>query len=296
MSLFTSPYSADGEWLRGNLHTHTTNSDGTRPPEQVIADYESRGYGFLALSDHDCLTDPEPYRSGTSLVLLPAVEVSARGPHMLHIGATERVEPDEDRQVALDNIAAQNALGILNHPNWGRSFNHFPHERMEALERYAGIEIYNGVIERLEGTPLATDRWDRLLSKGRRVWGFGHDDAHAAVDVELAWNVVRVRERTPEAVIAALREGNFYASTGVEITNVAVDDGALRVETRNADRIRFFTQHGVCRQTTDGNAAEYALPSDPDRAERLLYVRAECYGSGGRMAWTQPIAAEIAAH
>jgi hypothetical protein len=293
MPLFTSPHAADGEWLRGNLHSHTTNSDGTRPAEEVIGDYESRGYDFLAISDHDFLTDPTPYRANTSLLLLPGVEVSARGPHVLHIGATALIEPDENRQTVLDNIAAQDALGILNHPNWGRNFNHFPHERMEALEGYVGIEIYNGVIERLEGAPLATDRWDRLLSKGRRVWGFGNDDAHAPVDFELAWNVVRVTERTPEAIIAALRTGNFYASTGVEITDITVQDGVFRVVTTNANRIRFFTQHGVCRQTTDGTAAEYILPTTDDGAKRLLYVRAECYGTGGRMAWTQPAFAEV---
>jgi len=293
MPLFTSPYSADGEWLRGNLHAHTTNSDGTRPPEEVLRDYESRGYGFLAISDHDVLTDPEPYRAGTSLILLPGVEVSARGPHILHIGATERVEPEEDRQAVLDHIAAQNAFAILNHPNWGKSFNHFPQERMEALDGYVGIEIYNGVIERLEGTPLATDRWDRLLSKGRRVWGFANDDAHAPVDFEVAWNVVRVGERTPEAILAALRNGNFYASTGVEITDIFVDENVFRVETTNAHRIRFFTQHGVCRQTTDGSTAEYRLPTDAEQARRFLYVRAECYGIGGRMAWTQPLFAEV---
>lgn len=289
MTLFTSPYASEGEWLRGNLHTHTTNSDGTRPPEQVIADYESRGYDFLAFSDHDFLTDPAPYREKTSLILLPGVEVSARGPHILHIGATDLLEPEEDRQAVLHHIAAQDALAILNHPNWGKNFNHFPQERMEMLEGYIGIEIYNGVIERLEGSPLATDRWDRLLSKGRRVWGFGNDDAHAPVDLELAWNVVRVRERTPQAILEALRKGNFYVSTGVEVEEIRVQDGVFRVVTADADRIRFFSQYGVCRQTTDGPAAEFVLPSTEDAARRLLYVRAECYGRGGRMAWTQPL-------
>jgi hypothetical protein len=35
-------------WLRGNLHAHTTLSDGQLPPEQVIAAYEQAGYDFLA--------------------------------------------------------------------------------------------------------------------------------------------------------------------------------------------------------------------------------------------------------
>jgi len=42
MATIASTYGSTGEWLRGNLHSHTTVSDGTRPAEEVIADYESR--------------------------------------------------------------------------------------------------------------------------------------------------------------------------------------------------------------------------------------------------------------
>ena len=39
--------------LRGNLHAHTTFSDGVRSPAALVAEYESRGYDFLAITDHD---------------------------------------------------------------------------------------------------------------------------------------------------------------------------------------------------------------------------------------------------
>ena len=39
-------------WYKGNLHTHTTNSDGAYAPEETIALYKSKGYDFLALTDH----------------------------------------------------------------------------------------------------------------------------------------------------------------------------------------------------------------------------------------------------
>ena len=46
-------------WFRGNLHTHTTNSDGDSPPDVVTAWYRDAGYDFLALTDHDLLTHPD---------------------------------------------------------------------------------------------------------------------------------------------------------------------------------------------------------------------------------------------
>ena len=51
----TCPYLDNLKWYRGNLHTHTTYSDGTRSLEEVIADYQHRGYDFLCITDHDVL-------------------------------------------------------------------------------------------------------------------------------------------------------------------------------------------------------------------------------------------------
>ena len=100
---------------------------------------------------------------------------------------------------------------------------------------------------------------------------------------------MRAAENTPASVVDALRSGSFYASTGVEITDVSVADGELRVTTADAQRIQFIGQHGTYRQTTDGPAASFTLPTDGEQAKGLLYVRAECYGSGGATAWTQPV-------
>jgi len=44
-------------WWKGNLHTHTLWSDGDDFPEMVVDWYKSRGYDFLALSDHNILQE-----------------------------------------------------------------------------------------------------------------------------------------------------------------------------------------------------------------------------------------------
>ena len=283
-----SSYTDASNWFRGNLHTHTTRSDGSRPPEDVIADYDSRGYDFLAISDHDILVKLDSYQTQTSMTLIPAVEVTARGPHVLQVNAAAWIEPHPNRQWVIDEINKQGGVSVLNHPNFEAHFNHFPQEQMESLEGYHGIEIYNGVIERLPGVALATDRWDRLLTAGHAVWGFAHDDSHLPIDVELAWNMVQTENCTVEDITAALKAGNFYGSTGVTITNVAAEGATVRVETKDAQRIRFISNAGVIRSTVDSAEATFTLPESPDDAAQLGYIRAECYGAGGRMAWTQP--------
>ena len=288
MPTIRSTYESSGEWLRGNLHSHTTMTDGTRAAEEVIADYEQRGYDYLAISDHDHFVNPDDYQDRTGLILLPAVEVTARGPHILHVGATGPVEPNENRQNVIDSISAQNAFSVLNHPNWQSHYNHCPQELMESLVGYTGIEIYNGVIERLEGIPLATDRWDRLLSQGKKVWGFGTDDAHAPQDVAIAWSVVQVDSQSPEDIIEALRTGGFYASTGVTIMEIATTEAVITVRTENADRIRLIGDYGVIQKTEEAPSATFRVPDDLTNRGNATYARVECYGSGGRMAWTQP--------
>ncbi|MBK8966364.1 MAG: histidinol-phosphatase [Lewinellaceae bacterium] len=48
-------------WYKGNLHTHSYWSDGDEFPERIMGWYKSRGYHFLALSDHNTLAEGEKW-------------------------------------------------------------------------------------------------------------------------------------------------------------------------------------------------------------------------------------------
>src|SRR6186997_1045597 len=43
-------------FYKGNLHTHTVNSDGDSTPDDVVRWYREHGYNFLVLTDHNFLT------------------------------------------------------------------------------------------------------------------------------------------------------------------------------------------------------------------------------------------------
>jgi hypothetical protein len=292
-----SPYADTGSWFRGNLHAHSTNSDGVRAPGRVVEDYAARGYDFLALSDHDTLTDPSEYRSNSksnpesesAIVTIPAVEVSADGPHLLQVGATEAVRPHEDRQAVVDAIRDDGGFAVPAHPNWGETFTHWPQAELDQIEGYAGIEIYNGLIERHPGAATATDRWDQLLAAGRRVWGVASDDAHRPWEVARGWNVVRAADRTPAAILEALASGSFYASTGVTVERIDVSGGEIAVETADADRVRLLSDYGVVQQTVAGPTARFRVPDQLVHWDEHRYVRVECLGQGGEAAWLQPM-------
>lgn len=48
-------------WYKGNLHTHSYWSDGDEFPEVIVDWYKSKGYQFLALTDHNTLAEGEKW-------------------------------------------------------------------------------------------------------------------------------------------------------------------------------------------------------------------------------------------
>ncbi|MGV3724473.1 MAG: histidinol-phosphatase [Actinomycetota bacterium] len=50
---------SEARWWKGNLHTHTLWSDGDNYPEMIADWYKGKDYQFLALSDHNVLSEGE---------------------------------------------------------------------------------------------------------------------------------------------------------------------------------------------------------------------------------------------
>jgi hypothetical protein len=284
----TNPYPSKAlPWYKGNLHTHTNQSDGDRSPQDTVEAYASQGYDFLMLSDHDRFTDPADL-DGEGMVLIPGNEVSAYGPHILHVNAHRCVMADPDRQGILDAIQADGGFAVVCHPNWMEDFNHCSQESLEHWDGYLGIEIYNAVCFWLPGSAVATDRWDRLLSQGRKVWGFANDDYHRDTGAGLAWNVVQAEKRNVGYIVKAMRQGQFYASTGVVLDSITMEEGEVRIQSSNAQSYRMITEHGCCLEEVEGSNLRFNV--DDERIRQ--YLRIECFGQGSAMAWTQPFFVE----
>ncbi|MDD3927707.1 MAG: hypothetical protein PHT33_13715 [bacterium] len=281
-----NPYAdRTGNWMKGNLHTHTSPAShcGKISLERTLSLYEDAGYGFLSISDHMKLTQAESER----LTMIPGIEWNS--PVGEHIGLyscnPEAIEtsitigkPGE----VLAAFSSPDVLLILNHPNW-QLRPHYRREELMALTGYDGIEVFNGVIKRLEGYEIATDKWDYLLSNGRAVLGFGSDDFHAEGDLCLGWNVVRAESASPEDVFKALKTGNFYASSGVALTDIYREGDSITVESDNGQEIQAVGHGGKVLTTVRDNRMTVDISRwDTD------YIRLAVYGPGSSMAWTQP--------
>lgn len=273
-----------GQWLRGNLHTHSNHSDGMLHHQAVIDRYAELGYHFLAFTDHDLLTDHNRYQllDSRGLILIPGNEITANGPHLLHLNAQYTVRPIRQRQAVIDHAHHERSMVVINHPNQGPNFDHCPMMTLRQLRGFAGIEIYNGACGADRGSPYALNKWDMLLAEGKRIWGLASDDTHVATDIGRGWVMALARQATPEAVMDALIQGRFYSSTGVIIERIEVAGMTIRAHAPNARRIVAIATGGKRIAGCDGPDIEVEVP------ERVKYVRLECWGDGEQFAWSQP--------
>ena len=294
MPNFTSSYlSLDTpcNWLRGNHHGHSTVSDGDNSPLETMRAYEAAGYDYFALSEHDTLLPATELQPHTHMCILQAVEVTtAQNQTLMYLGADHTPPQGMTAYEVMQHIHASGGLFIFDHPNWRLYSTYATDELLESLVGMKGMEIYTGVIEILPGEAQATNRWDRLLCKGRHIFGHATDDQHEPAHYFVAWNMVQWPQKepvTPAGILDALTNGRFYASTGVTISRVGVSGHSIVIES-DASEIHWITRDGVIAQKDRTGSARFditRLGSDPAAS---LYVRAECLGCGNAKAWTQP--------
>jgi hypothetical protein len=287
-------------WLKGNLHTHTLESDGDSKPADVVRWYAEHGYDFLVLTDHDKVTRVE---DAAGIVLIPGEEVTDRLPkkplHVNAIGIEKAVTPQhgttpvEVLQRNIDAVREAGALALINHPNFGWAFGA---DELLQLKHANFLEIASGHrFVNAEGPPSVESMWDRMLTAGKSIWGVAVDDTHHlqriwdddVVPPGKAWVVVRAEKRDAKSILSALERGDFYASTGVELIDIVTTKKSIEVTVREKNyaryRIQFIGSGGRVLQETVGTSAKYAIRGSEG------YVRAKVIDSNGKAAWTQPV-------
>lgn len=65
------------KWYKGNLHSHTINSDGYLTPDEAVKLYKDNGYDFICFSEHDHYTDLSNQYNTDNFIILPGLEASA---------------------------------------------------------------------------------------------------------------------------------------------------------------------------------------------------------------------------
>ncbi|HYC52311.1 MAG TPA: CehA/McbA family metallohydrolase [Gemmatimonadaceae bacterium] len=297
-------------WYKGNTHTHTINSDGDTPPDEVARWYRTHGYHFVVLSDHNFLTSVDGINAvmgaDERFLVIPGEEVTDRfETKPIHVNALmveKLVTPQgglsvvETVQRNVDAIRAANGVPHINHPNFGWSISA---DELAQVRHNTLFEIFNGhpMVNNAGGGGVAglEQVWDALLTRGLQLYGIAVDDAHhfqrpwdaGASRPGQGWIYVRADRLDGRAILDAMERGDFYASTGVELADYQASPGAIRIAVRERAfekyRVQFIGQGGRLLKEAAATPAVYEIRGDEG------YVRAKVYDSNGRVAWTQPV-------
>ena len=302
---------------------HTTVSDGVLEPVEAINVYREAGYDFIAISDHRKVGHPW---QDDHFLILPGVEwdtgnaMSVPVYHILGIGMDKETAdfyhgaPYEGAalgstksgvwtgrkgrptryhphpQAIIDAIRAAGGIAILAHPAWSV----MSPEEIYDLHGLSGAEIFNSV----SGYPFNPGRddayyyWDIWAKRGKLVRCVAGDDSHHYQGEHLkAFTMVNAPALTRDAIMDALRKGNFYASCGPRFHSIEFDPetGVVDVEcSRDVQEVVFksntpWPDKGYQKISGSGRASYRIMYED-------RYVRIELIDDRGRKAWCSPFA------
>lgn len=316
-------FSKDGNWYKGNLHSHTTNSDGNFTPQEAVKEFKKHGYSFLCISDHNLYTDYRGELDDDDFLLLPGVEAAAvlfdendsciKVHHMNGIlGSTAMQEKALKHYQHMDAVgpfvyygkwegakAAEHMAKELKNRGCFVTYNHPIWSRVEAEEfidvkAYEILEIFNYNTQNESETGYDTTYWDVMLRKGRHVLADASDDNHNAGDFDDAFGgyiVVKAKALTYDNIVDSILSGNYYSSSGPEIYSWGIKDGKAYITCSPSERINFIADGFVGAGTTFVAKSENNLLQEAafSLTGKETYVRAECRDLFGKKAWTNPI-------
>jgi len=302
----SSCFAGSGRFYRGNLHTHSTRSDGVLEPDEVCRRYQAEGYDFIALTDHFVgqwgypITDTTSYRNDNFTTLLGAelhIDAMDNGDmwHVVAVGLPADFTPPDvphfryfdsaETVTDLTNRARDaGAFIAIAHPHWS-GLTESDARRIPAAH---AVEVYN------HGCAIENDRGDghlsyeHMLNEGRRLTCIATDDAHFATPDHFGgWVMVKAAENTPEALLEALKAGAFYSSTGPEIHNIDLTRLTIKIECSKAATIAIIGKgiaaSKICGQDlTEGSIAL-------DRFAISPWIRVVVIDHNGKRAWSNPI-------
>ena len=301
-------------WYKGNIHTHTTNSDGDSSPDHVASWYKNNQYDFLVLSDHNHLTilDEAENKKNKWPLLVPGEEITIReingSPAALHIngiGIKNLIKPGsyesniDGINDVVDKVNSQGGLASINHPNyqWWVSVDDIKYSK----DAWA-FEVFNGHMHsNNEGSlhSMSTEEiWDEILSSGKMIYGVASDDAHhftqefssARSNPGRGWIYVKSNSLSVKEIIKSMKKGDFYSSTGVELEELEISKSNIHLKIK--ERLPKEKQKYTIKIIHDTGVVFFEKEGDAlDLSTKGLkkYFRVVVRSSEGTNAWIQPI-------
>ena len=306
----TACFTAPGRFYRGNLHTHSTLSDGILEPAEVCRRYKAEGYDFIALTDHFIglygypIADTLPFRDADFTTILGAELHSGAMEngdlwHILAVGLPPGFTPpntphfrpvagqETGPQLAARAVAAGAYVAIA-HPQWSG----LTMADARSITSAHAVEVYN------HGCAMGCDRpdgfhtLDLLLTEGKRLNLIATDDAHfSEPDHFGGWVMVKATENSPDALLAALKAGDFYSSQGPELRGIHIGKRHATIDCSAVSSIIVQGQASAAKSIHGQSLTTGQV--ELDRLENSPWLRISVIDRAGKRAWSNPIWRDI---
>lgn len=229
------PAPAGLEWIAGDFHAHTVHSDGCESVGALACRAVKAGLDFLAVTDHNTTSHHASLahlgaRHGITLV--PGQEVTTFRGHANAFGDIGWVDFREPADHWVHTVTERGGVLSVNHPiehdcSWQHPLTALP----EALELWHGSWL---------DTPESTAPWAFWRRWSPDVVPIGGSDFHCPdrsgpLGTPTTW--VAVEDRTPEAILDAVRAGRTAISAGPDCGNpvlVRIDDDLFALDAESA--------------------------------------------------------------
>ena len=293
-----------GIWCKGNLHTHTQNSDGKLSPEEVVAKYKEMGHDFISLTDHRRYIYNKHLQSN-DFIIIPGFEVDLNPPnrnmchHIVAVRSkiSDKNYPDgyqfshseytglETVQKVIDDLIAHDNFAFYCHPVWSHAYT----QDFIDLNGLIGMEIFNTGCHLENNTGYSPTHTDDVLRQGKMRYIFATDDCHHNLnDRGKGYIVVKAQEKSEESIVDAILKGWFYASRGPEIYDFGVKNNEVYINCSKVREIHFVAFEPLGRSFV-GEKGELRDSASCRINDNWKYVRAEIVDDNGYQAWTNPL-------
>jgi len=286
-------------WYRGELHLHSTHSDGDWTTAEIAEAARPRDLDFMVLSDHNTTSSYEEFRAlvDPRTLVIPGAELTTYNGHCLAIGVEEWMDwrtglAGRSINDVARAVRAAGGIFVVAHPDampddvcTGCRWTHdaFDPALADAVEIWGGL--WDGPEEENEGCVAL---WQRWLGLGHRLAATAATDAHRAKDWQGAVPLTYVfaEELSRNAILDGLRAGRTYVSSGPELYLESADGG---VEARCAGappgELRLIANGARLRSVQVAGEGRLYAPVVPG------WVYAELWNAGGdlMLAATSPI-------
>ncbi len=294
--------------IKGNIHSHTTRTDGEFSVDAIQDLYKEKAYTFIAITDHRIYFDEEGV--SRNLILLNGCEYNCYLDHeaydeRIHFhlltlkdpeqDVSNRIEHDDNSykslfytkldevQTLIDELKSRGNLVIIAHPK--KPF--IPIELLKTLRNYEGIEVYNAKSEQ-----DASDYRAELYQMRKSMIFTSVDDSHALLNEQGAceyfkgYIVVEDGATDKNKIVKAIKNKRFYASNGPEIYSLIIDKNQLSLKCSDVSKIELTLFSEVDFKTVTFERIDAPITHlEHSFSKEITHYSIVCIDQKGHKAW-----------